>query len=131
MKTILVDAVYTFVVENGGVFGIFEDMRDLLESFPNRKIVLTNASDEKFKAYNFDKVPYEIFTLRHNPDKIDPKYFEIMLEHFGLGKDDVIYFEHDPEAVKSAESVGIVSYHYDPDKKDLGALRVFLEKNEA
>lgn len=74
-------------------------------------------------------MPYEIFTLKHNPEKIDPEYFEKMLRHFSLNKDDVIYFEHNPEAVKSAESVGIKSYYYNPEKKDLNALKNFLTEN--
>lgn len=52
-----------------------------------------------------------------------------MLEHFGLSKDDVIYFEHNEDAVKSAQSVGIKTFHYDKDKKDLVALKKFLNEN--
>ncbi len=52
-----------------------------------------------------------------------------MLKHFGLNKDDVIYFEHSPDAVKSAESVGVKSYHYDSEKKDLVSLKKFLGEN--
>lgn len=125
MKTILVDAVNTFVIKG---MGIFEEMYDLLEKFPSRKIILTGANDEQFKNFGLDKMPYEVFTLRHNPEKTDPKYFEAMLEHFGLNKDDVIYFEHNIDAVNSAKSVGIASYHYDHNKKDLESLKEFLEK---
>lgn len=85
MKTILVDAVDTFVIEGEG---IFQEMYKLLETYPNKKIILSNANDE-----------------------------------------DVIYFEHNEEAVKSAQSVGITSYHYDKDKKDLIALKNFLDNN--
>ena len=74
-------------------------------------------------------MPYEVFTLKHNPEKTDPKYFETMLQNFGLKKDEIIYFEHNPEAVKSAEMVGIKSYYYDPEKKDLVALKGFLTDN--
>lgn len=126
MKTILVDAVECFVIEGEG---IFKEMHDLLETFPNRKIILTGADDEGFKKFGLDKMPYEVFTLKHNPEKTDPKYYEIMLNHFGLGKDDVVYFEHNPETVKSAQSVGIKSYYYDNDKKDLKALKDFLTEN--
>lgn len=129
MKTILVDAVDSFVIESESSFKIFKEMHDLLETFPNRKIILTGANDEQFKKFGLDKMPYEVFTLKHNPEKTDPKYFETMLEHFGLSKDEVVYFEHNPEAVKSAESVGIKSYYYDPEKKDLGALKQFLTEN--
>ena len=126
MKTILVDAAGAFIVEDEGAFKIFKEMHDLLETFPNRKIILTGADDESFKKYGLDKMPYEVFTLKHNPEKIDPKYYETMLEHFGLSKDEVIYFEHNPEAVKSAQSVGIKTHYYDSDKKDLKTLKDFL-----
>ena len=126
MKTVLVDAVDAFVIEGEG---IFKEMHSLLETFPNRKIILTGANDEQFKKFGLDKIPYEVFTLKHNPEKTDQKYFETLLKHFGLSKDEVIYFEHNPEAVKSAESVGIKSYHYDQEKKDLVALKSFLTEN--
>ena len=129
MKTILVDAVYTFVIENDGIFKPFKQMHDLLETFPNRKIILTGANDEQFKKFGLENMPYEVFTLRHNPEKTDPKYYETILKDFGLGKDDVVYFEHNENAVKSAQSVGIKTYYYDSEKKDLIALRNFLTEN--
>ncbi|HET7099283.1 MAG TPA: HAD-IA family hydrolase [Patescibacteria group bacterium] len=126
MKTILVDAVDAFVIEGEG---IFKEMHDLLESYPNRKIIITGANDEQFIEFGLDKMPYEVFTLKHNPEKTDPKYFEELLKHFDLKPEDVIYFEHNPEAVKSAESVGITSYHYDENKKDLNTLKEFFDDN--
>lgn len=126
MKIILVDAVYTFVIENEDGFSIFEPMQKMLDELPNTKIILTNADYERFKKYGLDKMPYEVFTLKHNPEKTNPKYYEKMLEHFGLDKEDVIYFEHNEDAVKSARSVGIITHHYDKDKKDLESLRRFL-----
>ncbi len=129
MKTILVDAVDVLVMRADGGFRIFKGMHDLLETFPNRKIILTGANDEQFKKFGLDKMPYEVFTLKHNPEKTEPKYFEAMLKHFGLSKDGVIYFEHNLEAVKAAEAVGIESYYYDQEKRDLDELRIFLVKN--
>lgn len=126
MKTILVDAIHAFVIKGKG---LFKEMHDLLETFPNKKTILTNANDEEFKMFGLDKMPYEVFTLKHNPEKTDPKYYETVLKHFGLGKNDVVYFEHNPEAVKSAQAVGINSYHYDSEKKDLETLKTFLSEN--
>jgi HAD superfamily hydrolase (TIGR01509 family) len=125
MKTILVDAVNTIVTEEG----IFKEMYELLETFPNRKIILTGANDEQFQMFGLDKMPYEVFTLKHNPEKTDPKYYEMMLAHFGLVATDVVYFEHNADAVKSALSVGIKTYHYDKNTKDLKGLEVFLREN--
>jgi len=76
MKTILVDAVDAFVIETGDGFQIFEPMHKMLNEFPNRKIILTGANDEEFKKFGLDKMPYEVFTFKHNPEKTDPKYYQ-------------------------------------------------------
>ena len=126
MKIILVDAINTFVIEDEG---IFEPMHQMLEEYPNKKIILTGANDQQIKDFGLDKMPYEIFTLKHNPEKIDPEYYKIMLKHFNLDIKDVVYFEHDKDAVKSAESVGITTYHYNKDKKDIASLKKFIDQN--
>jgi len=70
MKTILVDAVDCFVIEKeDGTFHIFKEIQDLLENFPNKKIILTGANDEQSKKFGLDKMPWEVFTLKHNPEK--------------------------------------------------------------
>jgi len=129
MKTILVDAVYAFIIETENGFEIFEPMRKILDAFPNRKIILTGANNETFKKFGLDKMPYAVFTLKHNPKKTDPKYYELMLKNFNLHSEDVIYFEHNPEAVKSAQSVGIKTHFWDNEKRPLRELQIFLEHN--
>jgi HAD superfamily hydrolase (TIGR01509 family) len=126
MKTILVDAINGLVLEDGS---ILEPMHKLLESYPNNKIVLTGANDEQFKHFKLDQVPYEVFTLKHNPEKTDPQYFKILFEKYGLTANDVIYFEHNAEAAKTAQSVGITTYFYDHTKEDMQVLKHFLEEN--
>lgn len=130
MKTVLVDAVEGLIVsrEKGG-WKLFTEMQEILDAFPNKKIIVTNANKEEEKSFGLDRVPYEIFTLCHNPEKEDPSYFEKLLNHFNLSKDDVIYFEHNPEAVSSARQVGIVSFWYDSKKRNLVALDNFLKEN--
>ncbi len=126
MKTILVDAVNTFVIKEKG---IFNEMHKMLEQYPNKKIILTNADDEQMIKFGFNNMPYEVFTLKHNPNKIDASYFKIMLKHFNLTSNDVVYFEHNEDAVKSAQSVGINTFYYDKDTKDLKALKEFIDEN--
>jgi HAD superfamily hydrolase (TIGR01509 family) len=128
MKTILVDAVDAFVIEINNSFEIFEPMRKMLDEFPNRKIILTGANDEQFKKFGLDKMPYEVFTLKHDPEKTNPEYYKKMLEHFNLKSEDVVYFEHNPEAVKSAQVVGINTHFWDNDKRPLRELSIFLEQ---
>lgn len=129
MKTILVDAINTFVIETENGFEIFEPMRKILDEFPNRKIILTGANDEQLQKFGLDRMPYEVFTLKHNPEKTDPKYYETMLKNFNLSLDDVVYFEHNPDAVKSAQSVGIKTHFWDNEKRPLRELAIFLENN--
>lgn len=126
MKTILVDAVDVFVIEGEG---IYQPLFNLLKEYPNRKIILTNANDEQMIEFGLTNLPYELFTLKHNPDKTNPDYFVQMLKHFNLEAKEVIYFEHNPNAVKSAQSIDITSYHYDSEKKDLVSLKHFLDSN--
>lgn len=126
MKIILIDAVDCFVSNKGH---IFEEMSSMLEKYPNRKIILTGANDEQFKEFGLDKMPYEVFTLKHDPEKVNPRYYEIMLENLGLDKQNVIYFEHNLKAVDSANLVGINTYYYDNDKKDLNSLKKFIDEN--
>lgn len=126
MKTILVDAVGTFVIEGEGVY---KPLYELLEEYPNKKIILTNANDAQMAPFGLVDLPYEMFTLKHNPDKIDPAYFEAMLKNYDLSPEQVIYFEHNQEAVESAESVGITSYFYDAEKRDLVGLKSFIDRN--
>jgi HAD superfamily hydrolase (TIGR01509 family) len=125
-KTILVDAVHTFTNDEGK---IIEPIHKLLETYPNRKILLTDANDEQTKKRGLHNMPYEVFTLKHDPEKTDPRYYKTVLEHFGLNKDNVIYFEHNAAAVKSAQSLGITTYHYDNNKKDMEELKKFLDAN--
>ena len=71
----------------------------------------------------------EIFTPKHNSEKTDPMYFEVMLKHFELKPEEVIYFEHNSDAVKSTESINITSYHYDAGKRNIQELDTFLKEN--
>jgi HAD superfamily hydrolase (TIGR01509 family) len=126
MKTILVDAINTFFIMGEW---ISQEMYELLEKFPNQKIILTNADEYKQKELWLVNLPYELFTLSFQPEKTDTEYYKIFLEKYWLNTNDVLYFEHNIDAVKSAESVGIQTYHYDKDKKDLQGLEQFLIKN--
>lgn len=126
MKTILVDAYNTFILADQGVN---KAMYQLLETYPNRKIVLTNANDDEMVSLGINNSPYEVYTLKHNPNKPNPKYYETLLSHFELHPENVIYFEHNADAVTSAQSVGIVTFHYNKDTNDLDALKVFIDSN--
>jgi len=126
MKTIFVDAVHTFVSKEGVVD---DKMYELLESYPNPKVVLTNADDEQIEKYKLAGLPYEVYTLCHEPDKVDPIYFFAALSQYDLDADQAIYFEHNKDAVASAASVGIVSYHFDHQTRDLEALKTFIDNH--
>jgi FMN phosphatase YigB (HAD superfamily) len=123
MKTILVDAIGTLISENGAVS---EPLLTLLEGYPNRKVILTNANDEEMAAYHFDAAPYKVFTLKHQPDKTDPDYYTIMLKFFEFKPFDLVYIEHNPLAVANAEAAGILTFYYNTEQPDLEGLAAFL-----
>jgi methionine salvage enolase-phosphatase E1 len=81
------------------------------------------------KFFGLDKMPYPVFSLKHSPEKSSSEYYKIFLKEQGLKADEVIYFEHNNEAVESAKSVGILTFHYDKEKKDLNLLEKFLKEN--
>jgi HAD superfamily hydrolase (TIGR01509 family) len=124
MKTILVDAIDGLILKDGTVF---EEMHQLLEKYPNPKLVLTGANDEQFKEFNLNRSPYEVFTLKHDPEKTDPKYFEILLNKYNLKPSEVVYFEHNREAAEVATQAGIKTMFYDCSKRDLKELKEFLD----
>ncbi|MEI6169892.1 MAG: hypothetical protein WCP56_02740 [Candidatus Saccharibacteria bacterium] len=126
MKTILVDAIDGLILKDGTVF---EEMHQLLEKYPNPKLVLTGANDEQFKEFNLNRSPYEVFTLKHDPEKTDPKYFEILLNKYNLKPSEVVYFEHNKEAAEVATQAGIKTMFYDCSKRDLKELKEFLDSN--
>lgn len=122
-KVILVDAHKTFVTQDG----IDEEMYEILEEFNNKKIIVTNANDEKQEELGIINMPYEVFTLSCNPDKTNPEYFRILLYTYELNLEGCIYFEHNPLAVENANKLGIVSYYFDTQKRDLKSLKTFLQ----
>ena len=63
MKTIFVDAIDGLILDDGIVF---KEMHELLETYPNPKIVLTGANSEQWQKFNLDASPYPVFTLQHS-----------------------------------------------------------------
>lgn len=124
MKTILVDAWNTFISEDG----INLDLKKLLDSYPNNKIIVTNANAEEQITFGMHNMPYPVFSLAHNPNKSDANYFAIMLQQYNLSREDVVYFEHNIDAVTSAKSIGIPTFHYNK-LENLDHLNHFLNSN--
>ena len=125
MKTILVDAWNTLITENG----VDPDMKELLDQFPNPKIIVTNASAEEQRAFGMVNLPYPLYTMNHHPDKTDPYYFECLLKAYDLMAGDTLYFEHNADAVASSASTGIKAYWFDKDLRDLKKLSEFLKES--
>ena len=124
MKTILVDAWNTFVKNNT----IDSDIYKILESYENQKIILTNANNKELINLGIVNMPYKVFSLSHNPNKDDKLYFIKLIEKYDLIISDLVYIEHNKEAVKSAISLGIKTHHYKP-QESTDELSQFLLKN--
>ncbi|MDR2540715.1 MAG: HAD-IA family hydrolase [Candidatus Peribacteria bacterium] len=126
MKTLLVDAGHSFIIQGQG---IYQPLYDLLETYPNPKIALTNATPEQQITFPLTNLPYPLFSGNHQPEKTDPEYYEKLLHQFNLSPSEVVYFEHDLPSVESAKSMGITTYHYNEKVRDLEALKQFLDEN--
>ena len=124
MKTILVDAWNTFVTNEG----INKDMQQLLDSYNNPKIILTNANAEELISLGIVNMPYPVFSLAHNPNKPNPEYYQKMLDHYALASKEVLYFEHHEDAVKSARYLSIDTLWLKKGSS-LQTLKQFLDQN--
>lgn len=123
IKTIFVDAWNTFVTEQG----VNKEMKQLLDSYSNPKIIVTNANNEQIQKLGIVNMPYPVFSLSHNPKKTDPTYFERLLSEKGLLVSEVVYFEHNEEAVNSAKSLGIETLWFKKGS-ELKLLEFFLKE---
>lgn len=129
MKTILVDAAGTFTVETAEGSVIDKKLQALLDEYENQKIIVTNASQQQRTEYGLTDVPYDMFSLSNNPGKPDPVYFQKLLDQYDLKAADIIYFEHDSDAVESARSLDIKSFHFDHELRDYDSLKSFINNN--
>lgn len=126
MKTILVDARKVFITAEW----VNQDLKSFLDSLENPKIILTNANEEERTKIWIINMPYDVFSLSHNPDKTNPIYYQKMLEKYWLKADEVVYFESNPDAVKTAKSLWINTYRYDIiEKKDIEWIKKFINNN--
>lgn len=123
MKTILIDAVHTFINEHGI---IDKKINELLDQYDHPKIIVTNMSVEKFQELAMDLLPYPVFTLSGEPRKSNPEYFQILMQEYNIFPDECLYFEHDKEALKAAQQLGIKTHYFDSEKKDYTSLQEFL-----
>lgn len=126
MKTILVDIIDTFLTKEEGIVA---PIHDLLEEYPNRKILVTRAPEDLMKIWEMDNLPYEVWSSKGDPKKNDSEFYRKLLTHFRLNPNDVVYIEHNPDAVETAESVGILTHYYDRHERDIDALWDFLDAN--
>jgi FMN phosphatase YigB (HAD superfamily) len=126
MKFILVDAVHTLIDSN---FNVDQEMFKMLESFQNQKIIVTNAGGESLERIEKLGILYPIFTLCRNPEKINSDYFRQFMMQYDCKNSDLLYFDHNILAVKAAEIVGIKSFHYEVEKRNIEEVKNFLTDN--
>jgi len=59
----------------------------LLERYPNKKFILTRATNAEHADVATKKNPYAVFVLKHNPGQTDQERYEAMLQHFEFIKE--------------------------------------------
>ncbi len=106
-KVLLVDAVHTLFNKVWEDFEINTELADYLRWLNCRKIIVTNAEEEKLKPLLTNYPDFELFTLNFSPEKTDPQYFKTLIKNKKLDVSEVIYFDHNTQNIESAVKAGI------------------------
>jgi len=104
-KAILVDAINCLIDKKTG---LNKELASFLKKTGNKIIVATNADPKEIKL-QLKECNFEVFSLMKSPGKGHPDYFRRLLERHNLNPDEVIYFDHDKDNVRSAEILSIKS----------------------
>jgi alanyl-tRNA synthetase len=121
IKVILTDAINALIDKSGK---LNKELAEILQNTGKKIVVVTNAeiSEIKSKLGNYN---FEIFSLLRNPEKSNSKYFKVLLEKYNLKPEEVIYFDHKEENIKSAKENTINCVKY----KDNNQIKTFIEAN--
>lgn len=102
-RILLIDGMHC-LYDDG--FNINRKLFDVLQSINAKKILVVNNFKEKaeelLKGYN-----YEIFSFNGKILKNNEAFFGKLMEKYHLGKDEIIYFDHDGSNLEAAEKMGI------------------------
>ncbi len=127
-RVILVDGMHCIYDKD---FNINLELLKFLNDLNTHTILTVAGFREKGKELVKTSDPskesnWEAFSLEEKGIKKDnPEFYKKLLEKFNLSPSEVIYFEHDKNAVKTAEKVGIMSKHY----TGLDSIKKFIEDN--
>ena len=94
--------------------------------YSNKKLILTNATSLEQEELGIINMPYEVFSLCHNPEKTDPLYFKTLCKKMNFKKENLLYIEHNNDALESARSFGINSFLFNG---NYSQVRKYLIKN--
>jgi len=125
IKAILVDAMYCLFDKDRN---LNKELFSMLNNYPTKLIIVTNAdlNDTKNKPLTeFISDNIDIYTLKNNPDKSNPEYFEKLLNKYNLKPNEIIYFDHSEDNLNSAKKLGIKTELYKNSKQ----IQNFIDNN--
>ncbi len=108
-KAILIDAVNCLLSKDD--WALNKELTEILTKSGKKIIVVSNTQNENIDEI-LEQTPFEFFTQYRNPEKSNSQYFKKLLEEYHLKPEEVIYLDHKPENVKSAQSIGITAKQY-------------------
>ena len=123
ITTILCDLIGTFADKKGN---IYQDINELLKTFPQQKILLTSATNQQLKEFKLTNMPYPIYTTEHTIEKNSPEYYKKLLKQFNLTPQEVIYIERKPEAIETAKQLGIKTIEFNAEDRDINIVKKLL-----
>ena len=119
-RTIFLDGMHCIYDKD---FNINQELLNIVNSFEENKILVVNGFREKGHKVLGEK--FKAFSLEEEGiKKSNPEYFKRLMSKFNLKPKNCVYFDHSEENVKSAESLGIKSFHY---KNNNQQIKQFLE----
>ncbi len=125
IKAILVDAIYCLFDKDRN---LNKELFSILSNYPTKLIIVANAdlNDNKNKPLTeliSDNI--DIYTLKNNPDKTRPEYFEKLLSRYNLKPSEIIYFDHSEVNLNSAKKLRIKTELYKNPKQ----IQSFIDNN--
>lgn len=128
VDTILIDAVFCLIHKGENGLSLNQELFDYLHSLPQRKIVVTNAKDEILETIkHLVGNNIEVFSLRFDPEKIDPKFYETMIKELNIDTQSTIYFDHNSANLKAAKLNNIHCFQYKSNQQTILALKTLFD----
>jgi leucyl-tRNA synthetase len=127
-QTILVDAINTLFIKQEDGLVLNTELADYLNYLDAQKIIVTNAKDEILTKLEelIKDYSWKIFSLKFNPEKTSPEFYQIAIKELNLDVTNTIYFDHLPANLEAAKYNNINCFQYLNNKQAIELVNDFI-----